>query len=69
MDDPKKLKHLLEHWIEHNEEHGKEFQDWATKAKDFGNTAVSSDIQKAVEHLEEATKSLRSASDKLIAGN
>ncbi|NQT72364.1 MAG: hypothetical protein HQ553_06275 [Chloroflexi bacterium] len=69
MDEPEKLRHLLEHWIEHNEEHRKEFHDWATKAKGFGDAAVSNDIQKAAEHLEEANKSLSSASDKLAAGD
>lgn len=69
MDDSEKLKHLLEHWIEHNQEHSTEFRDWAMKAKEIGDMAVSEDILKAVHHLEEAGKSLSSASDKLATGN
>lgn len=65
MDEVEKLKHLLNHWIEHNEEHGKEFRDWANKATVLGKTAVSADIMEAVQHLEEANKSLSKASDSL----
>ena len=56
-----KLQILLKHWIEHNQEHGKEFQEWAGKAKDFGENAVSDNILKAVGKLEEANTFLRTA--------
>ncbi len=69
MDEREKLRHLLEHWIEHNEEHSKEFQEWAAKAKAFGETAVSDDISAAVQHLKDANVSLGKASDKLATSN
>lgn len=67
MDDKEKLKHLLEHWIEHNEEHGKEFLEWANKAKEFGQPSVYDDITEAVKQLEKANSFLNKASDKLAA--
>ena len=69
MEDREKLQHLLGHWIEHNDEHGREFREWADKAKDFGEAEVRDDILRAVEQLKNASESLVRASDRLAANN
>ncbi len=68
MDDREKLKHLLEHWIEHNAEHAEEFREWAVKAKDLGETAVSDKIIEAANHLEKANEIMGEAS-KVMKGS
>jgi hypothetical protein len=69
MEDRKKLQHLLEHWIEHNDEHGREFFEWADKARKFGEAEVHDDILRAVEQLRNASESLGRASERLAANN
>jgi hypothetical protein len=56
--DKKKLKLLLEHWIEHNSDHGKEYMDWADKAKGFGEKQVHDSILEAVQSINKANESL-----------
>ena len=65
MEDTHKLKHLLEHWIEHNEDHANEFQEWADKARQSGETAVHDDIVSAIAQLKNANEFLAAASEKL----
>ena len=63
--DMEKLEILLKHWVEHNEEHGKDFQEWAEKAKSHGNTEVHDDILRAVEKMREANEYLLRALENL----
>ena len=69
MEDREKLQHLLAHWIEHNDEHGREFREWADKARGLGEAEVHGDILRAVEQLKNASESLGRASDRLAANN
>ncbi len=66
MEDRDKLKHLIGHWIEHNREHADEFQQWADKAKGFGESEVHDDIMEAVEQLKKVNASLNKASQSLV---
>jgi len=56
--DMEKLEILLRHWVEHNKEHGKEFQEWAEKAKADGHIETHDDILSAVEKMGEANRYL-----------
>ena len=63
--DLEKLAILLPHWVEHNEEHGVEFRKWAERAAAQGRTEIRDHILHAVEQMEAANASLRSALDRL----
>jgi hypothetical protein len=60
MNNTDKLRVLIPHWIEHNQEHMEEFKRWAENA---GNAA--SDLQSAVEALEQVNLKLSTALEKL----
>ncbi len=62
MEDREKLKHLLKHWAEHNDEHVAEFRQWAVKARDLNEEAVSDEIVAAANQLEKANEFLDRAS-------
>ena len=49
-----KLRILLSHWIEHNKEHGQEFQEWADKAKSFGEPGVGEEMLRAAQEMNKA---------------
>ncbi|MEJ2248225.1 MAG: hypothetical protein P8Y70_10030 [Candidatus Lokiarchaeota archaeon] len=56
-----KLKKYLEHWADHNESHKKSFIEWRDIAKEEGLEAVSENLNKAIEMMDESTKYLRKA--------
>ena len=64
-DERNKLKVLLGHWIEHNREHSEEFQDWAERAKAFGEADIGEDISGAARELDKANECLSRALKRL----
>lgn len=60
MNNTDKLRVLIPHWIEHNQEHVEEFKRWTENA---GNAAT--DLQSAVEALEQVNLILSAALEKL----
>jgi len=64
-DDKRKLKTLLSYWIEHNNEHGREFSEWAERAKVFGEQEVTGNLLEAVSKMNETSELLTQALQKL----
>lgn len=60
-----RLQRLLPHWIEHNEEHAEEFQQWAERALEAGETHVADHLLTAARILIRANEALRGALDHL----
>ncbi|MEE8471279.1 MAG: hypothetical protein V3S51_08115 [Dehalococcoidia bacterium] len=60
-----KLSVLLGYWIEHNGEHGKEFREWAERARELGEIAVHDELTVAAEEMGKANASLVRALDRL----
>lgn len=60
-DKRKKLKILLNYWMEHNREHSQEFEEWANKAKSFGEAQVSKEIIQAAREMDRVNKHLSRA--------
>lgn len=60
-DEREKLKILLNYWMEHNREHSQEFEEWANKAKSFGEAQVSEEIVQAAREMDKATEYLSRA--------
>jgi len=60
-----KLAIRLHHWIEHNTAHTREFKQGAEKTDELGHPTVRDEILLAAEKLEEASKHLRTASERL----
>ncbi|NKQ38552.1 MAG: hypothetical protein HF967_03600 [Methanosarcinales archaeon] len=60
-----KLDHLIQHWITHNKAHSKSFNEWIEKLKIAGFTNIVNDIHLASEKMDESTKYLINAKDKL----
>ncbi len=56
-----KLKVLLKHWIEHNREHGKEFADWADRARAAGAGEAAESILSAAREMDASSESLSRA--------
>jgi hypothetical protein len=67
-DDRAKLRTLLTYWIEHNEEHVEEFQEWAEKAKAFGESEICDEISQAARELARANEPLNRALRKMEGG-
>jgi nickel/cobalt exporter len=61
MEDKKKLSVVIDHWIEHNESHMAEYQKWAEKAGQLGLESAKTNIQKAIEDLNQCNLSLQKA--------
>ena len=64
-DEKAKLRTLLNYWIEHNKEHNQEFREWASRAKEFGETEVSEEILTAAQEMDRANESLSRALNRL----
>jgi nickel/cobalt transporter (NicO) family protein len=64
-EDRQKLKTLLAYWIEHNREHGQEFNEWAEKAVEMGETEVAESIRQSVTEMDKATRLFSQALMKL----
>ncbi|WP_342305510.1 hypothetical protein [Methanolobus sp. ZRKC5] len=63
--DKPKLEHLIGHWIEHNESHSESFSEWATKIETAGYKEIAEDIKMAAEKMNECSKLLKKAKNKL----
>ncbi|MDG6244040.1 MAG: hypothetical protein QCH31_06560 [Methanolobus sp.] len=63
--DRPKLEHLIEHWIEHNESHSKSFSEWALKVEAAGYKEIASDIRMAAVKMDECSKLLENAKQKI----
>lgn len=63
--DKPKLEHLIGHWIEHNESHSESFSEWAKKIEAAGYKEIAEDIKMAAEKMDECSKLLKKAKDKL----
>lgn len=61
MEDKKKLSVVIDHWIEHNESHMAEYQKWAEKAGQLGLESAKTNIQKAIEDLNQCNLDLKKA--------
>lgn len=61
MDEKKKLSVVIDHWIEHNESHMAEYRKWAQKAEDLGLRGVKTEIEKAIQSLNQCNQSLQKA--------
>lgn len=61
MEDKKKLSVVIDHWIEHNESHMAEYQKWAEKAGQLGLESAKTNIQKAIEDLNQCNLNLKEA--------
>jgi hypothetical protein len=61
MDEKKRLSVVIDHWIEHNQSHMAEYQKWAEKAGQLGLESMKTNIQKAVENLNQCNLSLKEA--------
>jgi len=59
MEDKKKLSVVIDHWIEHNESHMAEYQKWAEKAGQLGLESAKTNIQKAIEDLNQCNLDLK----------
>ena len=64
-DEKAKLRALLDYWMEHNEEHSQEFREWADKAKAFGEAGAGTELLRAAQDMDKATKSLSQAQKRL----
>ncbi|UCC92832.1 MAG: hypothetical protein JSW25_09245 [Thermoplasmata archaeon] len=64
-EDRAKLTHLLGHWIEHNRSHEASYNEWAERARGFGEPSVAEFIEMAVEQMLEADEMLAEALEAL----
>jgi len=62
-----KLRVLLPHWQAHNEEHAGEFQTWAERAREAGETHLAEHIEAAALRMKEANHDLAHAIE-LVGG-
>ena len=64
-DEKTKLRTLLNYWIEHNKEHSQEFREWASKAKELGETEAGEDMLRAAQEMDKASEILSQALTRL----
>ncbi|MHA1678445.1 MAG: hypothetical protein ACTSW3_06665 [Promethearchaeota archaeon] len=59
------IQKLCEHWASHNDKHIEGFKKWRDVAEQKGLKEIVSDLSKAIDMMNECTKYLLSARDKL----
>ncbi|MFC1918430.1 hypothetical protein ACFLWW_00440 [Chloroflexota bacterium] len=64
-DEKAKLRTLLDYWIAHNNEHSREFREWASRAKEFGEAGAGEDMLKAAKEMDKASETLSQALTRL----
>lgn len=67
-DEKGKLRALLNYWVEHNREHGREFKEWADRAKALGEVEVAGEILLAVQAMDKASGLLARSLKRLEGG-
>lgn len=57
----KTLNILLVYWLNHNQSYGKEYKEWAEKAREMGKEETAKNIEDALKYLEKVNESLSEA--------